>query len=197
MRWPSLGNVRIPDSLKPLLIPMSTLHQHEMNPRNGDLDVIIESIRVNGYMAPILVQRSTGTIIAGNHRWQAMHALGETSIPAVMVDMDDQTAKRYLVADNESSDKAWNDNGLLIELLQEIQQFDTGLIGSGFDDDDLMRMIAEQDIEPSPEVPHPMQPALYGIYEITVSFDNENDRLLLGTELRERFGEESVREANI
>lgn len=190
-------SVRFAKGLDPLMVPIDSVRQHPDNPRNGDLDVIIESIKVNGYIAPIIVQRSTGYIIAGNHRWQALHALGSDRVPALMVDYDDQQAKRYLLVDNASSDKARNDDALMIEMLKELQGSEIGLFGTGFTDDELTNLIAMQDQTGLPEIPHPVTPALHGIYEVTVAFDNGPDRALLMEELIERFGEENVREANI
>lgn len=192
-----MGNVRFASGLESLFVPINSVRQHPQNPRNGDLDVIIESIRVNGYVAPIIAQRSTGYIIAGNHRWQALHALGSDKAPVLFVDYTDEQAKRYLLVDNASSDKARNDDALMVEMLKELQGSEAGLVGSGFTDDELNRLIAGLDIDPLPETPHPVTPALHGIYEVTVTFDNTIDRTVLMEELKERFGEENVREANI
>lgn len=189
--------VRFAPGLENLLVPIDSVRQHPKNPRNGDLDVIIESIRTNGYVAPIIVQKSTGFIIAGNHRWQAMHALSSKVIPALIVDYNDEQAVRYLLADNNTSDKARNDDAMMVELLRQMQETDLGLLGTGMDDNDLARLLQGLEDAPFSEVPHPMQPAMHGIYEVTVTFDNEDDRKNLTEELKERFGDEEVREANI
>lgn len=192
-----MGQVRFASGLEKLFVPINSVKQHPKNPRNGDLDAIIESIRVNGYVAPIMVQRSTGYIVAGNHRWQSLHALGSEVVPAIFVDYNDEEAMRYMLADNATSDKGKNDDALLLELLRDMEKTDLGLIGSGFDNDDLERLILDLEPEPIPEMGGGLQAAVHGIYEVTVSFDNPDDRAEFTEEMRERFGDEDVREANI
>src|SRR6478752_10186842 len=61
--------------------------QHPDNANNGDLEALKESIQVNGFFSPIIVQASTGYIIAGNHRWQVANELGMVTIPAIILDV--------------------------------------------------------------------------------------------------------------
>lgn len=190
-------SVRFAPGLDKLFVPIGSVKQHPDNPRNGDIDVIIESIRVNGYIAPIIVQESTRYIIAGNHRWQALHALKSKVVPALVVNFTDEQALRYLLADNATSDKAMNDTAAMVELMNMMKETDLGLVGTGMDENDLMRMMEELEPEPFSEMPHPVQPAIHGIYEVTVSFDNADDRKGLFEELQSRFGDEAVREANV
>lgn len=143
--------IRIPEALKPLLVPIDTLNQHPDNPRNGDIEVIAESIRVNGYMAPVVVQATTRRILAGNHRYAAMLSLGQTQIPAVFVDVTDEQAARYLVADNRTSDLARNDEALLAQILLDLSQSEIGLLGSGWDEHDMHALLLEVDKDPLPE----------------------------------------------
>lgn len=128
---------RYHDSLAPLLIPLEQVSQHPENPNNGDLDAIMESIQVNGFTVPIVAQASTQFIIAGNHRYQAAIALGATEIPVVWVDMTDEQALRYMIADNRTARLGQDDLSILDNLLGRLEVTDIGLHGTGFNEDDL------------------------------------------------------------
>ena len=74
-------------------VPIDSIAPHPRNPREGDLPRIGESIGHNGFYGAVLVQESSGFIIAGSHRWQAAKKAGATEIPAIFVKVDDATAK--------------------------------------------------------------------------------------------------------
>lgn len=133
------GLVRFHDALQPLLVDIDTLTQHPRNYNNGDVDKIAESIEVNGMYRPIYAQRSTGLILAGNHTWIACKQLGAEQIPVVYLDLDDRTAKRILVGDNIIASLAIPDQGLLLELLREIEA-DNALLGTGVETGDIDRL---------------------------------------------------------
>lgn len=193
-----MSPVRWADGLKDLMVPITRVQQHPDNANNGDLDSIIESIKINGYNSPIIVERATGYIVAGNHRYQALHALGATQVPVIWTDMTREQALRYMVADNRTGQKAVTDDALMIEILNQLQETDTGLFGTGYTEDELTNLILSQDQAPLPEVPQGgMGIALNGIYEVTVAFDNEGDRDALAGEMRSRYGDDEVREANL
>ncbi len=123
-------------------VPVGSVRPHPKNPRTGDLDAICESIKANGFFGALVVQRSTGFILAGNHRFLAAKRLGFTELPAVFVEVDDRTAKRILLADNRTSDLAGYDDEALVEILRELQA-DGGLFGTAFDEAALEELIAE------------------------------------------------------
>lgn len=140
--------VRIPEALVPLLRDITTVSQHPRNPNNGDVDAIVESIQMVGYTAPIIVQASTGYIVAGNHRYAAMLALGQDAIPVVEVDWDDERTLRHLLGDNRTAELGRRDEAALLELLKELTDSDYGLAGTAYEPDDIARLAAS--IEPNP-----------------------------------------------
>lgn len=133
--------------LKDLLVPITAVTQHPDNPNNGDVEAIAESIEINGYIAPVIVQASTGYIVAGNHRYQALLGLGSQVIPAIYVDMDEVTAKRYLLADNRIAALAVLDNANLVQILTELDDVDS-LLGSGYTKMDLEQLQTLLDLTP-------------------------------------------------
>lgn len=128
---------RYHDSLTPLMVPIDQVRQMPENANNGDIDAIQESIQVNGFTAPVIAQASTGFIIAGNHRYQAVIGLGATEIPVIWVDMDDEQALRYMIADNRTARLGQDDLSILENLLGRLEITDIGLHGTGFNEDDL------------------------------------------------------------
>ena len=118
-------------------VPIDSLKPHPRNPREGDIGAIHESINNNGFYGSVLAQQSTGYILAGNHRWQAMLQAGATEIPVTWIDVDDDHALRILLADNRTNDLATYNDDTLSNLLEELVQTTGTLAGTAFDGDDL------------------------------------------------------------
>lgn len=129
-------------------IPVGDLALLPGNPRQGDIGAVSESMRVNGVYQPIIVNRGTLTgrpfeVIAGNHRAQAAQQLGHDTIPAVILDVDDEAATRIALADNRTSDLATYDTEALAMMLQNLPD----LVGTGYDGDDLDDLLGQLDGE--------------------------------------------------
>jgi ParB-like chromosome segregation protein Spo0J len=122
-------------------VPVATLHQHPDNPNNGDVDAIAESISVNGFYQPIVVQTSTRYILAGNTRYAAAIKLGLTEVPVVFAEVDRKAATRILLADNRTSQLAWMDEPQLAGLLESVYETELGLSGTGYDYGDFSSLI--------------------------------------------------------
>jgi len=123
-------------------VPIGDVLVHPRNPNRGDIEVIVESIRENGFFDPILVQKSTMFALSGNHTLQAAQSLGMETIPAIIVDVDDDRATRILLASNQTARRAAYDDQLLADLLNEMADLADGLVGTGFDFDDLDLLLA-------------------------------------------------------
>lgn len=124
-------------------VPLDQIAQHPDNANNGDLDAIHESVEVNGFYQPIIVQRSTGYILAGNHRYQILYRLKEPTAPVIYLDVDDDAAKRIMVADNRTTRLGYDDESALASLLEDLYQTDLGLAGTGYDSQDLSTLLSE------------------------------------------------------
>src|SRR6516225_797950 len=95
-------------------VPVGELVEHPENPRRGNVEVIAESIAGNGFFGSLIVQRSTHHVLVGNHRLAAARQLGMATVPVLWVDVDDDRARRILVADNRTAELAsWDDVELL------------------------------------------------------------------------------------
>jgi len=148
------------DEGKTELIAIGKLKPHPANPRKGNVDAIVESIKVNGFYGSLVVQKSTMFILAGNHRWQAAKRVGMTSIPCMVIDVDDTQAKKILLADNRTSDFATYDNEELTKLLREVISEET-LAGTGFDAHDLDKLLADVTDEPNAKRKRNLEPFHY------------------------------------
>lgn len=125
-------------------VPIGEVRPHPRNARQGDVGAIVQSIRANGVYRPLIVQRETGYILAGNHTWRALRELEHEVAPVVYIDADDEAALRILLADNRASDLGNYDDALLAELLVELAtETSLGLQGTGYDPQDLERLIAD------------------------------------------------------
>jgi len=119
------------------------LKPHPSNPNSGDVGVIAESIKVNGFYGAIVAQRSTGFILAGNHRWQAARAMKLDDVPVFWLDVNDEEAARILAVDNRSTRLGHDDESVLVDLLTQLSMTDLGLAGTGYDGDDLDKMLRD------------------------------------------------------
>jgi hypothetical protein len=119
-------------------VALDTLVEHPRNARIGDVDAITESLQAHGAYKPLIVQKSTRHVLAGNHTLKAMLRLGWAEADVVVLDIDDEEALRILLIDNRSSDSSAYDDELLVELLQELPD----LTGTGYTEDDLDDLLA-------------------------------------------------------
>lgn len=118
-------------------VPAESIAPSEKNPRKGNVEAIRASIRANGPYRPIIVQRSTRMILAGAHTWRAMSAENMDTVPVTFVDVDDETAKRIILADNRTADLGEYDEELLSELLSSLEDLE----GSGYEENDLADLL--------------------------------------------------------
>src|SRR3954469_8056045 len=100
--------------------PIDQLVEHPDNPRRGDEAAIEASMAAHGFFGAVLVQASTGRIIAGNHRTRVARRTGAETIPVLFVDVDDDQARRLLLADNRTNDLATYDDRELAALLEDL-----------------------------------------------------------------------------
>jgi len=128
--------MNIREEIKHLAEPLKDFKTHPKNVRQGDVGAITQSLEAHGQYRPIVVQRSTGHILAGNHTFLAAKALKWEKIAATFVDCDDEQAIKILLVDNRANDLAMYDDRALADVLKELSS-GAGLDGSLFTGDDL------------------------------------------------------------
>ena len=109
-------------------VSISSLTAYPSNPRRGDIDAIASSLKAHGQYRPVVVQSKTNFILAGNHTVKAAKKLGWKKIKIVRVDVDEQTARKIVLADNRITDLASYNEPLLKSLLTALPELD----GTGF-----------------------------------------------------------------
>lgn len=120
--------------------PVADLTVHPENPRQGDLPSIIQSIEANGWYGTLVAQKSTGFVLAGNHRLMAAKALNMETVPTYWVDVDDATARRIMLADNRTAELATYNDDQLINLLTKQAEADD-LAGTGYEPNDVQDLV--------------------------------------------------------
>src|SRR3984885_1056259 len=127
--------------------PITRLVEYARNPRKneGAVDRMCASIREFGFKIPVLA-RSDGEVVDGHLRLKAARKLGVTEIPVILCDeWSPAQVKAFRLMVNRSVTWADWDEELLALELQEIQASDFDLSLTGFDEDDLVRLLAAQD----------------------------------------------------
>jgi site-specific DNA-methyltransferase (adenine-specific) len=133
---------------------------HPNNPRRGDVDAVAASLARFGQQKPIVVQASTGFVVAGNHLLKAARALGWSEIAANVEELADATAIAFMLADNRTADLGGYDDSLLAAILAE-QEAAANLAATGYDADDVAAILRAADMadnrdpDAAPAVPEP------------------------------------------
>lgn len=126
-------------SLTPLTVPIADLTPFPGNPRRGHITALAQGLSQYGQYKPLVVQASTGRVLVGNQTLRAAQQLGRTEIAAVLLDVDDVTARKILAVDNRTNELGHYDGQALADLLQSLE----GTEGTGYSEDDLEHLVAD------------------------------------------------------
>lgn len=119
------------------VVPVDTLEEYPGNPRRGDVDAIRESIRANGVIGSIIVQKSTRQVLSGNHTLKAIVAEGIEEVPVTWADVDDAAARKIVLAMNRAADLGYYDNDALADMLRQFGDDEEALVGTLYGSSDL------------------------------------------------------------
>ena len=141
-------------------VAINTVIPYARNPRNnqGAIAKVAGSIKEFGWQQPIVVD-SEMVVIAGHTRLAAAQSLGMDKVPIVVAEnLTPAQVKAYRLADNRVSQEAEWDHDLLTLELQDLvgEEYDLDL--TGFSDDELAALLAEEtegltDEDAVPDVP--------------------------------------------
>jgi ParB-like chromosome segregation protein Spo0J len=137
-------------------VPVSSLTSYPGNPRRHDIAMIAESLRENTQYKPLICQKSTGHVLAGNGTLAAAISLGWQEIDALYLDIDDLLAKKIVLVDNRASDVASYSADDLAALLVTLDDF----TGTGYTVADLARLSPDlpegfEELDPDAPAPEP------------------------------------------
>ena len=128
-------------------VALNTLESYPTNPRRGDIEAIAQSLKAHGQYRPIVVQYGTNFILAGNHTYKAAKKLGWKKIKITYIEVDEESARRIVLADNRLTDLATYNEPLLKSLLTTLPELE----GTGFTQaevETLDRLMNGQDKDP-------------------------------------------------
>lgn len=135
------------------------------NPKEHDLEQIKASLRRHGYVDPIVRDATSGKIVAGHGRSEALTEMWEAKEPPPKrvkvlddgrwavpvlggVSWDSESeAEAFLVTSNRLVELGGWDNKMLAEMLGDMRSTEQGLIGVGFTDSEIRSLLSQTDEE--------------------------------------------------
>ena len=108
------------------------------------IEQIANSIKEFGFNQSLVVDKEN-TIIVGHGRYEAAKLLGLTDVPVIQIDLSEEKAKAYRLADNKLNESDW-EMGLVIEELKGLTLELVDL--TGFDRDLLIESDERDDLVP-------------------------------------------------
>ena len=157
--------------LESISVDINSIQEFPGNPRKGNIAQLVESLKHNGQYKPIVIQKSTRKILAGNHLWKAAKQLEWQTIDVVELDVDDAQAKKIVVADNRLADMGAYDEKALLDLLGEID-----LAGTGYEPADIDDLLAFLEEQQSPEWKIANAEAVHENVQLRPSLEERADR---------------------
>lgn len=107
--------------MKITYVPINDIKPYGKNAKKHPDKQVIQianSIKEFGFNQPIVVDKEN-VIIVGHGRYQAAHYLDLQEVPVLVVDIPEEKAKAYRLADNKLNESAW-DMQLVIAELKEL-----------------------------------------------------------------------------
>lgn len=107
---------KISQDLIPLATPLDALRPDPLNARShtpGSIAEVAKSLDLYGQRKPIVVNKNTGFVLAGNGTLAAAQHLGWSHLAVVKVEDDPDTAIGFAIADNRTAElSSWDESGL-------------------------------------------------------------------------------------
>ena len=150
---------------------LTDIKPYQKNPRQKyDIQKVASSIKEYGFQQPIVVD-TAGVIIVGHGRYQAAKSLNLETVPVIIADLPPEKAKAYRIADNKTNEYSDWDIGLLQQEFTDLLDVNFDLELTGFDHDELERLIVGEkegltDEDAVPETPEEPIAQLGDIYKL-------------------------------
>lgn len=133
--------------------PLDRLIEYARNPRKNEhaVDRVASAIHEFGFRVPV-VAKSDGTVVDGHLRLKAARKLKLDTVPVLLADdMSEAQIKAFRLSVNRMAELAEWDEELLALELQELQDLDYDLDLTGFDEDELNRLLGLTEAEEAGE----------------------------------------------
>ena len=142
-------NVNSLERLNVEYLSPSEISPNDYNPNRQsehDFELLVRSMREDGFTQPIIVHRQSKQIVDGEHRWRASQKLGYDSIPVVFVDMTPEQMRVSTLRHNRA--RGSEDIELAAQVLRDLQRLgalDHAQDSLMLDDVELNRLLNEID----------------------------------------------------
>lgn len=117
----------------------------DLTAEDKEYQKIKRSIEEFGYIQPIIVNKRTNIIIAGNQRYKVLKDLGYAEVDCVEVDVSEQEEKALNLAMNKI-DNEW-DMTALKDLLQELDTGDIDMDLTGYEEWELEQLFTQYHVD--------------------------------------------------
>jgi DNA modification methylase len=129
-------------------VDIESLQPDAANPRrmsDAEMESLTRSIQQFGLVDPVIAKREDNAVIGGHQRLLAARRLGMKKVPVIFLDIPKEEARLLNLALNRISG-TWDDE-LLARLLSDLDQSpDVDLSLSGFDDDEIKKLLKTLDL---------------------------------------------------
>lgn len=123
------------------MVPIGDIRPNPRNPNqhpDSQIELLARIIAENGWRAPITVSTRSGLVVRGHGRLMAARKAGLTECPVDYQDYEsDEQELQDLLADNRIAELAEIDEGMLSDVLSEIQDSGADVELAGFTVDEL------------------------------------------------------------
>ena len=127
------------------IIPTAKVLPNPQNPNkhpDKQINLLAEIIKQQGWRAPITISNRSGYIVRGHGRLMAAQLLGAEAVPVDYQNYESEAAEKAdMIADNRIAEFSDLDDDILAELLKEINGSDFDIELSGFDIDEISKLI--------------------------------------------------------
>lgn len=148
-----LENDGIARNVKPIehpkleMVDPQSIKPNSYNPNRQeeeDFELLLRSMKEDGFTVPILVHRESREIVDGEHRWHASQALGYTQIPVIFVDYTREQMKIATLRHNRA--RGHEEMDLTAKILKDLHDsgnMDWAQTSLMISDDELNMLLAE------------------------------------------------------
>ncbi len=124
------------------------------NPRNPNthsdkqIELLAKIIDYQGWRVPITVSKRSGFVVRGHGRLLAAEALGLEKVPVDYQDYENEAEEwADLIADNRIAELSELDDGLLKDLIEELETSEIDLDLTGFNEEELESITTEINVD--------------------------------------------------
>lgn len=139
------------------LVRLGELREHPRNPNRhpqSQIDLLAQIITRTGWRHPITVSNLSGCIVAGHGRLYAARAAGLSEAPVDYQDFASTDEElEHLLADNRLAELSAKDDEAVAAILRDLQQAQADLSLTGYDHEQVSKLLARLDPALPPDEP--------------------------------------------